>query len=48
MNPTDISQNKDYPEAYKRGFIYFCDLKFNVNHNVLIPRIETEKIIDIV
>lgn len=48
MNSIDLNQHKDYPEAYRRGFIYFYDLKFKVNQNVLIPRIETEKIIDIV
>lgn len=41
-----IDQNM--PEAYQKGFIYFCDLKINVNKNVLIPRIETEKIVDLV
>jgi len=40
--------DKDYPEAYKRGYILFCDLEIKVNEDVLIPRIETESIVDIV
>jgi release factor glutamine methyltransferase len=36
------------PDAYKTGFKRFYGRNFFVNENVLIPRIETEGIIDIV
>lgn len=36
------------PDAYKTGFKRFYRRDFFVNKNVLIPRIETEEIIDIV
>jgi len=42
------STNIDYPEAYQKGYILFCDLEILVNENVLIPRIETEKIVELV
>jgi release factor glutamine methyltransferase len=38
----------DIPEAYVTGKAFFCDLEFIVNENVLIPRIETENLVDIV
>ena len=40
--------NDEKPEEYKQGFAMFCGQKFIVSPDVLIPRIETEEIIDIV
>ena len=40
--------NDEKPEEYKQGFAVFCGQKFFVSPDVLIPRIETEEIIDIV
>lgn len=47
MNDT-ITNKSDIPEAYVTGKTFFCDLEFIVNENVLIPRIETENLVDIV
>jgi release factor glutamine methyltransferase len=38
----------DCPQAYKNGYIYFKDLMILVNADVLIPRIETEQLVDLV
>lgn len=40
--------NDEKPQEYKKGFAMFCGKKFIVSPAVLIPRIETEEIIDIV
>ncbi|MDD4290045.1 MAG: peptide chain release factor N(5)-glutamine methyltransferase [Patescibacteria group bacterium] len=37
---------KNYPIAYILGYKYFYGLKFGVNKNVLIPRPETEILVD--
>lgn len=36
------------PWEYIRGWTQFCGLKILVNENVLIPRVETEKIVEII
>lgn len=36
------------PVQYVLGYSYFMDLKLNVNKNVLIPRPETEELVDLV
>jgi len=36
------------PVQYFFGYSYFKNLKLNVNHNVLIPRPETEELVDLV
>ena len=49
MDDTNQSvQNNSYPTAYKEGHILFCGLEIDVDENVLIPRIETEKMVDMV
>lgn len=45
----NTAQSKsEAPEEYITGKAYFCDLEFKVTEDVLIPRIETEKLVDIV
>jgi release factor glutamine methyltransferase len=39
---------KGKPIAYVLGFKYFCGNKFKVNSDVLIPRSETEELVDLV
>lgn len=39
---------KDEPWEYIRGWTYFCGYKFFLSRNVLIPRIETEELVNIV
>lgn len=34
------------PISYILGYVYFCNLKIKVNKNVLIPRIETEELVN--
>jgi len=46
MDNTNIKS--DIPEEYITGKAYFCDLEFKVTEDVLIPRIETEKLVDII
>ncbi len=36
-----------FPLAYVLGYKWFCDLKFKVNEHVLIPRPETEQLVDL-
>lgn len=36
------------PVQYVLGYAYFMDLKLNVNSNVLIPRPETEELVDLI
>ncbi len=38
----------DEPWEYIRGYTYFKGYKFNVNSSTLIPRIETEKLVDLI
>lgn len=44
--PTGVNDHK--PEEYKNNGAMFCGRKFFVDQNVLIPRIETEEIIELV
>lgn len=39
--------NDEKPQEYKQGFAIFCEQKFFVSSNVLIPRIETEEIVEL-
>ncbi len=41
-----VKRIKNYPIAYILGYKYFYGLKFKVNKHVLIPRPETETLID--
>ena len=38
--------DKNYPIQYLIGYVNFCGLKINVNENVLIPRFETETLVE--
>ncbi|HSX39581.1 MAG TPA: peptide chain release factor N(5)-glutamine methyltransferase [Candidatus Saccharimonadales bacterium] len=38
--------NQDTPQAYIDGFVYFCGLKFIVTSDTLIPRPETEQLVN--
>ena len=38
--------NEDYPIQYLIGYVDFCGYKINVNESVLIPRFETEYLVD--
>lgn len=40
-----VLQNE--PWEYIRGYTEFCNHRFNVNKNVLIPRVETEQLVEI-
>ena len=42
------NNSSDIPQEYKTGFAKFYGRSFFVNKNVLIPRVETEEIIDII
>jgi release factor glutamine methyltransferase len=37
---------EDIPDAYLKGYVEFYKLKFKLTHNVLIPRPETELLVD--
>lgn len=41
-----MNTDPNYPEAYQKGYIYFCERQFVVNNKVLIPRVETEQLVD--
>ncbi len=41
-----IAVKSKKPEAYILGYQYFCNLKFKVNNSVLIPRPETEQLVE--
>ncbi len=41
-----LKRSKNYPTAYILGHKYFYNLKFKVNKNVLIPRPETELLVE--
>lgn len=43
----DIDQYGEMPVEYITGKVEFCDKIFSVNQDVLIPRIETEELINI-
>lgn len=43
-----VNTKSEIPEEYITGKAYFCDLEFKVTEDVLIPRIETEKLVDII
>jgi release factor glutamine methyltransferase len=36
------------PTAYRAGVVYFCEMPFFVNKSVLIPRFDTEKLVETV
>lgn len=44
----NLTQNKKYPQAYKDGYADFYGRKFKVTPDVLIPRPETEQLVDMV
>lgn len=39
-------RDQDKPEPYKKGYVEFYKLKFFINQDVLIPRPETELLVD--
>lgn len=43
-----MNKNSQKPKEYKQSWAMFYGRRFFVNHNVLIPRIETEEIISMV
>lgn len=47
IDPFKLNLSTNIPIEYVTGFSKFCERYFNVNSHVLIPRIETEQIIDI-
>lgn len=48
LNNIIIRLKKNKPIQYIVGFTYFYDLKFFVNKNVLIPRPETEELVNLI
>lgn len=43
----DLLINDDLPVEYLTGFVEFKDLVIKVNQNVLIPRVESEELVDL-
>lgn len=45
-NAIDLYKNKHIPAQYILGYTYFYGLKIKVNSNVLIPRFDTEEVVE--
>ncbi len=46
VSPMQVFFSDQIPDAYKNGWITFCGLPFCVTEDVLIPRPETEMLVD--
>jgi len=46
-NEADFLEKEEMPVEYFTGFVEFRDLDLVVNQNVLIPRVETEELVDL-
>ena len=46
INPKNLNLNNNFPIEYLIGKSQFCNLILNINPPILIPRIETEELID--
>lgn len=48
INPTDIDKFGEMPVEYVGGEVQFRELNLTVNPDVLIPRVETEELVELV
>lgn len=47
LKETELLTKSELPVEYFTGFVTFKDLDIKVNQNVLIPRVETEELVDL-
>lgn len=47
FSPDDLLSRGEIPVEYLTGYVDFCDLTFQVSPVVLIPRVETEELVEI-
>lgn len=47
LQEADLLTKGDLPVEYLTGFVEFKNLEFKINRNVLIPRVETEELVDL-
>ena len=47
LKETDLLTKGDLPVEYLTGFVEFRNLELKINQNVLIPRVETEELLDL-